>query len=67
MQENINKIFDKRTKAKNFQIGDTVMKWDSKREEKGKHGKFENLWKVPYLIQSVRGHNAFFLQALNGE
>ena len=44
-----------------------VLKWDSRREEKGKHGKFENLWKGPYVIHSIRGHNAFFLQELNGE
>ena len=67
MQENIEKIFDKRTKANNFHIGDIVLKWDSRREDTGKHGKFENLWKGPYLIQSVRGHKALFLQGLNGE
>ena len=44
-----------------------MLKSDSRREDKGKHGKFENLWKGPYLTQSVRGHNALFLQGLNGE
>ena len=61
------KLFDKRTKANNFQVGNFVFKWDSRREEKGKHGKFENLWKVPYIIHAERGHNAFFLKKLNGE
>ena len=42
------------------------MKWDSRREKKGKHGKFENLWKGPYIIDSVRGNNAFFLKELDG-
>ena len=42
-QENIKKLFDKRTEASNFKIGDKVLKWDSRREEKGKHGKFDNL------------------------
>ena len=54
-------------KANNFQVGDTVLKWDSRREDKGINGKFENLWKGPYIIHSIRGHNAFFLQGLNGE
>ena len=40
VQENIKKIFDRRTKANDFQIGDKVLKWDSRREDKGKHGKF---------------------------
>ena len=43
-----------------------VLKWDSRREDKGKHGKFENLWKGPYIIHSIRGNNAFFLQELDG-
>ena len=67
VQENMKKLFDKRTKANNFQIGNVVLKWDSRREEKGKHGKFENLWKGPYVIHAERGHNAFFLKELNGE
>jgi hypothetical protein len=36
-------IFYKRTKEKNFMIGDLVLKWDARREAKGKHGKFDNL------------------------
>ena len=44
-KKNIKKIFDRRTKATNFKIGDKVLKWDSRREEKGKHGKFDNLWR----------------------
>ena len=67
VQENRQKIFDRINKSNNFHIGDTMLKWDSRREDKGKHGKFENLWKCPYLIPSVRGHNAFFLQGFNGE
>ena len=66
MQENIKKIFDRRTKANDFHIGDTVLKWNSRREEKRKHGKFESLWKGPYVIHSVRGNNALFLQELDG-
>ena len=44
VQENIKKLFDKRTKASDFKIGDKVLKWDSRREDKGKHGKFDSLW-----------------------
>ena len=65
-QDNIKKLFDKRTMARNFKVGDTVLKWDSRREDKGKHGKFDNLWLGPYLIHSAAGNNAFFLQELNG-
>ena len=61
VQDNIKKLFDKRTKASDFKIGDKVLKWDSRREDKGKHGKFDNLWQGSYIIQSAIGHNAFFL------
>ena len=50
IQDKIKKIFDKRTKEDDFAIGDKVLKWDSRREEKGKHGKFDFLWKGPYVI-----------------
>ena len=66
VQENIKKLFDKRTKACDFNIGDKVLKWDSRREDKGKHGKFDSLWQGPYIIQSTIGPNVFFLQELNG-
>ena len=59
-------MFDKRTKASDFKIGDKVLKWDSRREDKGKHGMFENLWKGPYLIHFARGNNVFFLQEMDG-
>ena len=52
-QESIKKLFDRRKKVSNFNIGDKVLKWDSRREDKGKHGKFDNLWLGPYLIHST--------------
>ena len=60
-QDNIKKLFERRTKASNFNIGEKVLKWDSRREDKGKHGKFDNLWLGPYSIHSTAGNNAFFL------
>jgi len=66
VQENIKNFFDKRTKVDDFQMGDRVLKWDSRREEKGKHGKFENLLKGPYIISAFRGNNAFLLKELDG-
>jgi len=66
VQENIKKLFDKRTKACDFKIGEKLLKWDSRREDKGKHGKFDNLWQGPYIIQSAIGPNAFFLQDMDG-
>lgn len=67
LQEKIKKIYDKKTKANNFSLGDVVLRWDARNEEKGKHGKLNNLWKGPYKISSFRGQNAYLLEELNGQ
>jgi len=66
LQDKLKKIFDKRTKVEDFFIGDKVLKWDSRREDKRKHGKFDFLWKGPYVIQVVQGNNTYFLRNLDG-
>lgn len=43
------------------------MKWDSRREDKGKHWKFDFLWKDPHVIYAFRGNNAFFLREMDGK
>ena len=40
--------FDRKAKPDDFQQGELVLKWDAQHEDKGKHGKFEHLWKGPY-------------------
>ena len=50
-----------------FQTGDLVLRWDTKREEKGKHGKFDPLWYRPYKITEARSNNTFMLENLDGE
>ena len=59
-------IFEKKTEADDFYIGYKVLKWDSRREEKGKHGKFDFLWKGPYVIYGYKGNNASFLKEFDG-
>ena len=66
IQESIKKIYDKRTKEDDFELGDLVLKQDSRNEDKGKHGKFDILWKDPYIIQTFRGNNIFFLKDSDG-
>eukprot|EP00253_Pinus_taeda_P032858 PITA_32858 len=55
LQEKIKKIYDRKAKVDKFQVDDVVLKWDARNEEKGKHGKFENLWKGPFKIAAHRG------------
>ena len=59
-------MFDKRDKVVCFNLGDMVLKWDSRHEDKGKHGKFYELWKGPYSICSFLGRNAYFLEDSEG-
>ena len=54
-------VFDIRVKAYYFNIGDLVLKWDSRYEDKGKHGKLDNLWKGPYKVSTFMRKKSFFL------
>jgi len=57
-------MFDKRAKAEDFYIGDKVLRWDSRREDKSKHAKFDFLWKWPFDISAVQGNNKYFLKSV---
>ena len=67
MHDIIKNIFDRKTQADDFKIGDIVLRWDARNEEKGKHGKFENMCKGPYNIVVFIGNKAFFLEDLEGQ
>ena len=59
--------FDKKVKKDLFTVGDLVLRWDARKDEKGKHGKFDNLWIGPFSIIKILGNNTFVLQNLKGE
>ena len=42
-QEKMKSIFDRKAKEILFHVGDLVLRWDTGREDKGKHGKFDPL------------------------
>lgn len=66
LQEKIKKIYDCKTKEDKLNLGDVVLWWAARNEDKGKHGKFENLWKGPYNIYAFTGKNAFLLEEMDG-
>ena len=41
--------------------------WDTRREDKGKHGKFDNLWFAPFRITEVLDNNTFVLKNLDDQ
>ena len=59
--------FDRKIKKDDFHCQDLVLKWDAKIEDKGKHGKFDHLWKGPYQIATYSAKNAYILQDVNGD
>ena len=66
-QDKVKNIFDKKEKLDDFQQGDSVLKWDTRHQDKGKHGKFEHLWKGPYQISEDRGNNSYNPHEINGD
>ena len=66
-QQKIKFMFDKSKKVDNFQVGDWVLKWDTVRQDKGKHGKFDSLWIGLFVIAQIQKNNTLKLQNLEGE
>ena len=54
-------MFEKREKVDKFQVGNLVLKWDTVRKDKGKHGKFDSLWIGPFVIAHIQKNNTFKL------
>ena len=63
----VKEIFDRKIKDNSFSIGDMVLRWDARKEKKGKHGKFDNIWFGPFLVSMFLENNTFVLQTLEGE
>jgi hypothetical protein len=49
-QDNMKALFDKKSKYTEFLPGDLVLKWDARKEDVGKHDKFDHLWFGPFRI-----------------
>ena len=61
------RTFDISTHLGYFQVGDTLLRWDNRREKPRKHRKFGRLWLGPYIIDEVAGTNYFYLNYLEKE
>ena len=61
------KLFDQHAKDKELLTGDLVLRWDIRRVDKGKHGKFDPLWFGPFKIAEVKGNNTFILENSEGD
>ena len=64
---NIKEKFDRKIKENTFSNGDMVLRWDARKEQKGKHVKFDNIWFGPFIVSKVLENHTFVLQTLDGE
>jgi hypothetical protein len=42
-QDDMKMLFDRKAKDKDFLLGDLVLKWDVRKENSTKHGKFDHI------------------------
>jgi hypothetical protein len=66
-QDMIKNAFDRHTKEDDFKVGDLVLKWDARNEDRGKHGKFDHMWPGSFKIVAYHANNAYLLQEHNGD
>ena len=66
-QEEMKDLFDQHAKDKDMQVGYLVLRWDIRRDEKGKHGKLDPLQFRPFKISEEGGNNTLKLENLQGD
>ena len=66
-KKKVKESFEKKVKKDTFSFGDAILRWDAWKDEKGRHGKLDNLWLVPFTITKIFLNNTFVLQNLNGD
>ena len=59
--DNMKALFDRKAKDREFVPGNLVLKWEARKEDVGKHGKFDQIWCNPYKIIAFEGKNVFLL------
>jgi hypothetical protein len=66
-QDDMKMIFDRKTKDREFLPGDLVLKWDVRKEDSVKHGKFNHIWYGPFKVVAPERKNSFLLENLDGK
>jgi hypothetical protein len=66
-QDNMKTLFDQKAKDREFLPSDLVLKWEAKKEDVEKHGKFDQIWCGPYKISNFEGNKTFLLENIDGK
>ena len=57
-------LYDKKATKRKFELDEMVLMSNARMEDKGKHGKFDTIWLVPYLVESKWGDDSYILREL---
>ena len=60
-------LFDKKIQRMEFLPSTLVLKWEARKEDAGKHGKFDHLWFRPFKIAAAERKSSFSMENLDGE
>jgi hypothetical protein len=66
-QDNMKALFDKKAKDREFLSNGLILKWDTRKEDARKHGKFNHIWSGPFKVIASEGKNSFLLDNLEGQ
>ena len=67
MEFQMKHLYDKRETKMKFKIGDMVLMWNARIEDKGEHGKFDPIWLGTYSISDMHGEDSYILSSLIGD
>jgi hypothetical protein len=59
-QDDMKTLFHRKTKDKEFLLGDLVLIWDARKEDFVKHGKFDHIWYGPFRVVASEGKIRFY-------
>ena len=57
-------LYDKQAIERKFEIGDMLLMWNARLEDKGKHGKIDPIWLGPYSIYDTNGEDSYVVRDL---
>jgi hypothetical protein len=66
-QDDMKTLFNGKAKDREFLPGNLVLKWDVRKEDLVKHGKFDHIWYGPFKVAAPEGKNSFLLENLDGK
>lgn len=64
LQAQMKYLYDRKASERKFQLEEMVLLWNTRFEDKGKHGKFDPIWLGPYFIHENKGEDSYYIREL---